>query len=191
MSANPKLGRRGFLQVSAAAAGGLLIGFYLPEKSSLLAQGPRGGGAATLYPNAFIHIGTDDIVTITVHKPENGQGTETSIAMLLAEDLECDWKKVRTEFAPINPTFYGGAMQGTFGSQAIRTSWTPLRRTGAAAREMLVQAAAAKWGVDKSMCRAENSMVVNTSTNERISYGSLADAAAKLPVPVNPVPKET
>ena len=110
--------------------------------------------------------------------------------MLLAEELECDWKKVRTEFAPINPTCYGGAMQGTFGSQAVRTSWTPMRRTGAAAREMLIQAAAAKWGVDKSMCRAENSTVVNTSTNERLSYGSLADAAAKLPVPANPALKE-
>src|SRR6185295_7157528 len=68
------------------------------EKSPLLAQAPRGGGAAPIYPNAFVHIGADDIVTLTVHKPENGQGTETSIAMLLAEDLECDWKKVRTEF---------------------------------------------------------------------------------------------
>src|SRR6187551_91122 len=96
MSRNPKLGRRSFLKVGAGAAGGLLIGFYLPEKSQLLAQGPRGGGGAALYPNAFIHIGADDIVTITIHKPENGQGTETSIAMLLAEELECDWKKVRT-----------------------------------------------------------------------------------------------
>jgi isoquinoline 1-oxidoreductase beta subunit len=192
MSTTQKLGRRSFLQVSAAAAGGLLIGFYIPEKGALLAQGPRGGagGGAALYPNAFIHIGTDDVVTITIHKPENGQGTETSIAMLLAEELECDWKKVRTEFAPINPTFYGGAMQGTFGSQAIRTSWTPMRRTGAAAKEMLLQAAAAKWNVDKSMCRAENSTVVNTSTNERLSFGSLADAAAKLPVPANPTLKD-
>jgi len=190
MSTVQKIGRRGFLQFGAAAAGGLLIGFYLPEKSALLGQGPRGGGAAALYPNAFIHIGTDDIVTITIHKPENGQGTETSIAMLLAEDLECDWKKVRTESAPINPTYYGGAMQGTFGSQAIRTSWTPMRRTGSAAREMLIQAAAGKWGVDKSMCRAENSTVVNTSTNEKLSYGSLADAAAKLPVPTNPALKD-
>lgn len=188
MSTNLKLGRRGFLQAGAAAAGGLLIGFYIPERSELLAQGPRGGGAA-LTPNAFIHIGADDVVTLTVHKPENGQGTETSIAMLLAEDLECDWKKVKTEFAPINPDFYGGAMQGTFGSQAVRTSWTPMRRTGAAVRDMLIQAAATKWGVDKSMCRAENSTIVNTATNARLTYGSLADAAAKLPVPANPTLK--
>jgi isoquinoline 1-oxidoreductase subunit beta len=193
MSTNPKLGRRSFLQAGAAAAGGLLIGFYLPEKGQLLAQGPqggRGGAPATLYPNAFVRVGTDDIVTLTIHKPENGQGTETSIAMLLAEELECDWKKVRTEFAPINPTFYGGERQGTFGSQAVRTSWTPLRRTGAAAKDMLIQAAATRWGVDKSMCRAENSTVVNLSTNARLSYGSLADAASKLPVPANVVLKD-
>lgn len=190
MSTTQKLGRRGFLQVGAAAAGGLLIGFYIPERSELLAQGPRGGGAPALYPNAFVHIGTDDVVTLTVHKPENGQGTETSIAMLLAEDLECDWKKVKTEFAPINPECFGGQMQGTFGSQAIRTSWTPMRRTGAAARDMLIQAAATRWGVDKSMCRAENSTVVNTATNARLTYGSLADAASKIAVPANPALKD-
>jgi isoquinoline 1-oxidoreductase beta subunit len=110
--------------------------------------------------------------------------------MLLAEELECDWKRVRTEFAPINAQCYGGAMQGTFGSQAIRTSWTPMRMTGAAARDMLIQAAAVKWSVDKSMCRAENGSIVNTTTNARLTYGSLADAAAKLPVPANPTLKD-
>ncbi len=190
MSVNQKLGRRAFLQTSAAAAGGLLIGFYLPGRGEALAQGPRGGGAATLYPNAFVRIGTDESVTLTIHKPENGQGTETSIAMLLAEELECDWKNVRTEFASINAQCYGGAMQGTFGSQAIRTSWTPMRMTGAAARDMLIQAAATKWGVDKSMCRAENGSVLNTLTNAKLTYGSLAEAAAKLPVPTNPTLKD-
>jgi len=185
-----KLGRRSFLQTGVAAAGGLLIGFYLPERGKLLAQGPFGRGPVALTPNAFIHISADDIVTLTVHKPENGQGTETSIAMLLAEELDCDWKKVRTEFAPVNPDLYGGATQGTFGSQAISTSWTPMRRTGAAARDMLVQAAATKWGVDKSMCRTESGSVINTSTNARLTYGSLADAASKLPVPNNAAVKD-
>ena len=181
-----RLDRRDFLKTSAITTGGLLLGFYLPEGKASAAQfGQRGGGAA-INPNAFVHIGSDDIVTLIVHKPENGQGTETSIAMLLAEELEADWTKIRTEFAPINPV-YGGAMQGTFGSQAIRTSYDPMRRTGAAAREMLLQAAAAKWGVDKSMCRASNGAIVNlaVSTNTSLSYGSLADAAAKLPVPAN------
>src|SRR5262245_16487170 len=179
---NAKTDRRSFIKTGAAAAGGLLLSFYIPDNGRLAAQGPPRGPSPIL-PNAFVHIGTEDVVTLTIHKPENGQGTETSIAMLLAEELECDWEKVRTEFAPINPAAYGGPLQGTFGSQAVRTSWTPMLRTGAAARDMLLQAAAQRWSVDKSQCRAENGTVVNLATNARLSYGSLADAAAKLPVP--------
>jgi len=122
MSAVQKIGRRGFLKAGVAATGGLLVGFYLPGRDELAAaQGPFGAAPAALYPNAFVHINADETITLIVHKPENGQGTETSIAMLLAEELECDWKKVKTEFAPINAQCYGGAMQGTFGSQAVRT----------------------------------------------------------------------
>jgi isoquinoline 1-oxidoreductase beta subunit len=179
--------RRSFLKASAAATGGLLIGIYLPDvtgEAVLDAQfGPPGGGAIT--PSAFIRIGADDVVTLTIHKPDNGQGTETSLAQLLAEELDCDWSKVKTEFAPINAALYGGALQGTFGSMAIRTTYDPMRRTGAAARDMLMQAAAARWGVDKAQCRTENGAVINTVTNARASYGSLAEAASKLPVPTN------
>ena len=179
--------RRAFLKTSAAATGGLLIGIYFPDVTGAAvvdAQfGPPGGGAIT--PHAFIRIGTDDLVTLTIHKPDNGQGTETSIAQILAEELDCDWSRIRTEFAPINAALYGGALQGTFGSLAIRTTYDPMRRTGAAARDMLMQAAATRWGIDKAQCRTENGAVVNTVTNARLSYGSLADAAAKLPVPAN------
>jgi isoquinoline 1-oxidoreductase beta subunit len=101
---------------------------------------------------------------------------------LLAEELECDWSRIRTEFAPIAP-IYGGALQGTFGSMAIQTSFEPMRRTGAAAREMLIQAAATQWGVAPDACRAENGAVVNRATGARLNYGSLAEAAAELPVP--------
>lgn len=181
MSIDKGIERRGFLKITAGAAGGLLIGFALPARSGAQFGPPRGGGAVT--PNAFIRIGADDTVTLIIHKPENGQGTETSLAMILAEELECDWSKVRTEFAPINAALYGGALQGTFGSTAVRTTYEPLRRTGAAARQMLVQAAAARWGIDAAQCRAANGTVVNLTTNARLSYGSLADAAAKLPVP--------
>jgi isoquinoline 1-oxidoreductase beta subunit len=181
------LNRRGFLKAGAAATGGLLIGIYFPDvagEAVLDAQfGAPGGGSIT--PQAFIRIGTDDVVTLIIHKPDNGQGTETSIAQILAEELDCDWSRIRTEFAPINAALYGGALQGTFGSLAIRTTYDPMRRTGAAARDMLMQAAAARWGVDKSQCRTENGAVVNTATNARLSYGSLAEAAAKLPVPSN------
>jgi isoquinoline 1-oxidoreductase beta subunit len=110
--------------------------------------------------------------------------------MLLAEELECDWSRIRTEFAPIDPAAYGGALQGTFGSLAIRTSYEPMRRTGAAAREMLVQAAAQRWGVEPAGCRAENGAVVQLSTDARLTYGSLAEAASTLPVPASPALKD-
>jgi isoquinoline 1-oxidoreductase beta subunit len=180
MSARQTINRRTFIRTSAAAAGGLLVGFYLPVGKALAAE--TNNAVAKL--NAFIKIGADDIVTLIVHKPENGQGTVTSLSMMLAEELECDWKKVRWEFAPVDRV-YGFPLQGTVGSQGVRTSWQPLRTAGATAREMLIQAAAEKWGVDKSQCRAENNAVVNSTTQERLSYGSLADAAAKLTPPQN------
>jgi isoquinoline 1-oxidoreductase beta subunit len=179
-----RIERRGFIKTSTAAAGGLLIGLYLPKGSTESVVEAQFGPPAAITPSAFIRIGSDDVVTLIIHKPDNGQGTETSLAMLLAEELECDWSRIRTEFAPINP-IYGGALQGTFGSLAIRTSFDPMRRTGAAAREMLVQAAAGRWGVAPSQCRAENGAVINTATGARLTYGSLADAASTLPVPAN------
>jgi isoquinoline 1-oxidoreductase beta subunit len=132
--------------------------------------------------NAWIHIAPDDSVTFRIHKVEMGQGTVTSLSQLLAEELECDWGKFRTEFPPVERVF---GFQGVVGSQSIRTSWDPLRKAGATAREMLVLAAAQTWGVDKSNCRAESGFVINTSTNAKLSYGKLAGAAAKLPVPTN------
>jgi isoquinoline 1-oxidoreductase beta subunit len=175
---NP-LSRRGFLKIGTAATGGLLIGFYLPGKGLLAAEAVD--ASKTL--NAFVHIGTDDVVTFIIHKPENGQGTTTSLSQLLAEELDVDWTKIRWDYAPIAPVYARGGLQGTVGSSAVRTTYTPLRQAGAVAREMLIQAAAESWGIDKAQCRAENSTVINTVTNARLSYGSLADAASKLPAP--------
>jgi isoquinoline 1-oxidoreductase subunit beta len=176
--------RRGFLKAGAATAGGLLVGFYLPESSKL---GADTAGSSKL--NAFVRVGADDNVTLVIHRAELGQGSMTSLAMLLAEELECDWTRVRTEFARVDPANYGvfgsPTLQGVFGSLSIRTSWEPLRKAGATAREMLVGAAAQQWGVDKSQCRAEKNAVVNNATNARLSYGSLAEAASKLPAPAN------
>ena len=182
MTPTIKLNRRNFLRAGAASAAGLWVGFYLPERSKLDAQ--FGGPAASSAPNAYIHIGTDDSVTFIIAKGEMGQGTVTSLSQLLAEELECDWKKVRTEFAPVDAKLYGG-FQGTVGSSSVRSSWGPLRQAGASAREMLTQAAAQKWGVGKSACRAQDGAIVNTATNARLSYGSLAEAAGKLPIPSN------
>jgi isoquinoline 1-oxidoreductase beta subunit len=186
------LERRSFIKASAAAAGGLVLGFFLPEGGGEAVLAAQFGRPQTGPPNvsAFVRIGTDDVVTLIIHKPDNGQGTETSIAMLLAEELECDWSRMRTEFAPIDPAAYGGALQGTFGSLAIRTTYEPMRRTGAAAREMLVQAAAQRWGVEPARCRAENGTVLNLATNARVTYGSLAEAAAAIPVPASPALKD-
>jgi isoquinoline 1-oxidoreductase beta subunit len=172
-----KINRRWFLKAGAASAGGLMLGFYLPESSKLKAQ----TGAVGEKLNAYVHIGTDDIVTFFLSKSEMGQGVVTSLSQLLGEELEVDWKKIRTQFAGVDPAF--GPLMGTFGSLSIRTTWEPLRKAGASARAMLVQAAAQKWGVDPSQCRAQNNEVINTASNARLSYGSLAEAAAKMPVP--------
>ncbi len=177
--------RRGFLKIGAATAGGLLIGFHLPENSKLeAAETP-----ASPRLNAFVHVGTDDNVTFTIHRAELGQGSVTSLSMLLAEELECGWNRIRTEFAPVDPANYGvfgsPVLQGVFGSLSIRTSYDPLRQAGATAREMLVGAAAQKWGVDRSQCQARDNAVVNAATGARLSYGSLAEAAAKVPPPAN------
>jgi isoquinoline 1-oxidoreductase subunit beta len=155
-------------------AGGLLLAVALPAQ--------RRGAPSPVKPNAYIHIGADDVVTFIIPKGEMGQGTVTSLAMILADELDCDWKKVRTEFAPVDPGFYG-PMQGVFGSTSIRTMWNPLRKAGATAREMLIQAAAQRWNVDKTQIRTEQGFVLGPSPNMRLSYGALAEAAVQLPVP--------
>ncbi len=178
--------RRDFLKIGAAGATGLLIGFNLPVRMGALAAAPAAVEEAVAL-NAWVHVGTDNLVTILIDKSEMGQSILTGLSMLAAEELECDWKKVRTEFAPadkvyVNPQF---GVQGTGGSSATRTSWEPLRKAGAAARMMLLEAAAQKWGVDKSECRAENGAILHAATKRQLTYGSLAAAAAKLPVPQN------
>jgi isoquinoline 1-oxidoreductase beta subunit len=182
MTAVQQVNRRDFLKSSSLAAGGLLLGFYMPGK----AAAAQATGATHI--NAFVHIGTDDIVTMIIDKADMGQGTVTSLSMLLAEELEADWTKIRTEFAPVDAAY--GPNQGVFGSMSIRTGWNRLREAGATAAELLVEAGANRWDVDKSVCRAENGMVVNTQNNERFSYGELASEAAALPVPTNVAQKD-
>src|SRR6202171_41007 len=178
--------RRGFLKMGAVGATGLLIGFYLPEHLEALAAAPAAPEPAVAL-NAWIHVGTDDLVTILIDKSEMGQSILTGLAMIAAEELECDWKNVRTEFAPADRVYFNPqfGVQGTGGSSATPTSWEPMRKAGAAARVMLLEAAAQKWGVDKSECRAENGAILHDATKRQMTYGSLAEAAAKLPVPQN------
>ena len=127
-----KIGRREFLKFGVTATGGLVIAFNLPGLGAQAAAQMTSAGVASSALNGYVHIGADDLVTLFIHKAEMGQGTVTSLAMLLAEELECDWKKVRTEFPPVNPALYG-PNQGVVGSASIRTSWVPLRTAGATA----------------------------------------------------------
>ena len=182
MNGITNVSRRSFIQTVAGAAG-LALAFTLPEKSNAQFQGGVNvGPPPTNKPNAYIHITPDDSVTLTIIKAEMGQGPYTSLAMILAEELDCDWSKVRSEFAPVDPSAYG-ALQGVVGSQSTRTLWTTMRTIGATSRAMLVQAAAQKWNVPATQVRTDAGFVVNTMTNERINYGAIAEAAAKLPVP--------
>ena len=171
--------RRRFIKMSATGTTGLIIGFYFSAGADTAAP------AAPVALNAWIRIGSDDLVTIFIDKSEMGQSILTGLAMIAADELDCDWKKVRTEFAPadkayINPRF---GVQGTGGSSGTPSSWGPLRKASATARAMLLEAAAQKWGVSASECRAENSTILHAPTKRRLSYGSLAEAAAKLSVP--------
>jgi isoquinoline 1-oxidoreductase beta subunit len=178
------LSRRGFLQAGAAAGGGLLLSLSLPP-------GARDGRAATsedFVPNAFIRIGGEGQIVLTMPYVEMGQGTYTSIPMLIAEELEVDLKQVRLEHAPPNEKLYANPLlgvQATGNSNAIRGAWQPLRKAGATAKAMLVAAAAKRWNVDPSSCRAQNGAVLHESSGKRASYGELAADAARMPVPEN------
>jgi isoquinoline 1-oxidoreductase subunit beta len=191
-AAGPALSRRGLLTVGAALGGGLMIGV------GFAAAGPEGAAegamAAPFAPNAFVRIAPDGAVTVIVSYVEMGQGTYTSIPMLVAEELEIDLKTVRVEHAPPNDKLYMNpllGLQATGNSNAIRGAFEPLRRAGATARVLLVQAAAQRWQADPAACRAERGEVVHTPSGRRLKYGALVADAAKLrapeKVPLKPV----
>jgi isoquinoline 1-oxidoreductase subunit beta len=171
------LSRREFVAVGAAAGAGLVIGFYLPHESAQKA----------FTPNAYLRITPDGKITIVVARSEMGQGVRTSLPMILAEELEADWKRIAIEQAGAS-TLYGD--QTTGGSASVRTTWDPMRRAGAAAREMLISAAALEWGVPRASCKAENGSIVHPPSNRRLGYGQLASRAAALPVPTDPPLKQ-
>ncbi|HEV8264879.1 MAG TPA: xanthine dehydrogenase family protein molybdopterin-binding subunit [Gemmatimonadales bacterium] len=171
--------RREFLQTAGTAGAGLVIGFRIPTRRDQQAA------AGPFAPNAWLRIGADDSVLVIVDRSEMGQGVTTALPLLLAEELEADWTKVRIEFAPadkayVNPLF---GMQGTGGSTSVRAAWTPLRKAGAQAREMLITAAAQRWAVNRADCRAERGAVIHAKSRRRLTYGQLANRAAAVPVP--------
>ena len=167
------LSRREFVAAGVAAGAGLVIGFYLPHGNS---------SGSTFAPNAYLKITPDGKITIVVARSEMGQGVRTSLPMILAEELEADWKQITIEQAGAS-TLYGD--QTTGGSASVRTTWDPMRKAGAAAREMLISAAALEWGVARSACKAENSAVVHAPSNRRLTYGQLAGKASAQPIPTD------
>ena len=176
------MNRRTFLHVTALAGGGMLLGLYPGAKAQ---QRPRQGQGGfppppSLQPNAFIRIAPDGTVTIMARNPEIGQGTKTSMPMLIAEELDVDWKSVKVEQGDLDAK-YGFQFSG--GSVATPLSWEPLRRVGAAGRQMLIAAAAQTWGVAESECSTASGRVLHPPTNRSLGYGELSAKAALLPVP--------
>ena len=181
MNARRGPSRRQFLKTSA----GLVIGFTVAPKARMLALQQPGGAPALPPPNAFLRIGEDDTVTVVLAHSEMGQGVWTTLPMLVAEELECDWSKIRVENAPAAPVYGHTAYhaQMTGGSTSTWSELDRYRQVGAMAREMLVAAAAAEWKVDPKSCRAEKGFVV--SGEHRASYGSLAKSAARQEPPAS------
>ena len=186
-SSESGLSRRGFLQAGAAAGGGLVLSLNLP-----FAAGDA-EAADVFAPNAFIRIEPSGQIVLTMPYVEMGQGTYTSIPMLIAEELEVDLKQVRLEHAPPNEKLYGnpliGGIQATGNSNAIRAAWQPLRQAGATARTMLIAVAAKRWKVDPATCRAQSGEVLHPPTRRSIKYGELLVDAARMPVPKSVVLK--
>jgi isoquinoline 1-oxidoreductase beta subunit len=182
MTHMPTLNRRAFVIGTAAVGGGLALGF------DLFAGGPAAAHAAEIPPevNAWVVIKPDDTVVIRIARSEMGQGTLTGLAQLVAEELQCDWSKVTTEYPTPGQSVARKRVWGDFstgGSRGVRTSHEYVRKGGAAARMMLIQAAANEWSVPVTECTAANSVITHTPSGKTVTYGKVADAAGKLEAP--------
>lgn len=183
--------RRNFIKASAIVGGGIALSFNLPGMQGVAEAANQDEDGQRV--NGWIRIHPDNSVVILAASSEMGQGVYTSLPMILAEELDADWSLVRSEDAPsgdktfVHPLF---GMRGTGGSYSVRMWWPVLSKVGAAAREMFIIAAAKEWGVSAHDCRTEKSMVIHQPSGKELSYGSLAEAAAKIPVPQNPKLKD-
>ena len=184
MTTKKGMTRRQFLAASALAGGGLLLACHLPSGR----RDAQAAGENEFAPNAYLRIAPNGRVTVIVNKSEMGQGVYTSLPMLVAEELCCDWKKVTFKASPVAPEYNHaqfGPLMVTGGSTSVRSEWDRLSLAGAAAREMLIAAAAKEWGVAPAVCRAENGSVLGPN-GKKLGFGALAPKAALLPVPAKP-----
>src|SRR5882724_1515773 len=179
--------RRAVLKAGAAAGGALLLGFYLPVGQGASRQAPV--GAQGFEPNAFIRIDRQGVVTLVMPQVEMGQGIYTAVAMILAEELDAAFEHVVLEHAPPNDKLYANpvfGLQVTGNSNSVRSFWIPLRKAGAGARAVLVQAAAKVWNTDAAGCRTERSEVIHDASGKRLPYSELVDRASALTPPKDP-----
>jgi isoquinoline 1-oxidoreductase subunit beta len=174
-----RIDRRSFLKVTAAGAGGVLIGLYVQPQAA--AQNRGGPPVPPPDPHTYIKIAADGTVTIVAKNPEVGQGIKTMLPMLIAEELDADWKSVKIEQADFDDTKYAGQIAG--GSTATPTNWIPMRQAGAAGRAMLITAAAQTWSVPESECITTSGRVYHKASNRSLGYGELAGKMAALPMP--------
>jgi len=171
------MNRRSFLKLTALAGGGLALDLYRSPLGS--AQGP--GAPPDLTPQAFIHIAPDGVVTIMARASESGQGMRNMLPMLIAEELDVDWKDVRVEQAELNEKIYGRQFSG--GSANTPQGWEPMRRVGAAGRQLLITAASQTWSVSADECTTQSGRVIHTASGRSAGYGELVAKAATLPAP--------
>jgi len=171
--------RRSFLKVSAAGAGGVLIGLYV--EPDLSAQGRGGPPPPPPTPLTYIKIAPDGTVTIMAKNPEVGQGIKTMLPMIIADELDVDWKSVKIEQTDFDDKKYAGQIAG--GSTATPQNYTPMRQAGAAGRALLITAAAQTWGVPESECTTASGRVYHKASNRSLGYGELASKIATLPMP--------
>ena len=186
MASHARPSRRALLKGGLAVGTGLVIGFRLPLLDRLPAEAQ---GTGVFAPNQWLRIDRDGVVTIINSVPEMGQGSMTTMPMIVADELDADWNRVRVEAAPTDPSLYANPVtrqQSYGGSRGVRDHLEPLRKAGAAARQMLREAAAQEWGVPLDEVTTEPGVVVHVPTGRRLPYGQLVDKAQTLPVPQNP-----
>src|SRR4029079_13175363 len=182
MDTTTRVDRRSFLRVSALAGGGILLGTYLKTADAAEAfAASLTPSAPEFAPNAFIRMTPDGLVTIIAKNPEIGQGMKTTLPMLIADELDVAWKNVRIEQASLDTTKFQAQSAG--GSTATPTNWIPMRRVGAAARAMLITAAAKTWGVPESECETSSGVVQHRSSGRKAAYAELLTKAASVPAP--------